>query len=105
MSKTVNKRDKAKLAIIEIADHLGEANILVGARFIDAVQQTLAFLVSMPEIAGVWESSHPRLQGIRVWPVDGFPNHLLFYRPISCGIDLIFVCHATRDIELLFESL
>jgi toxin ParE1/3/4 len=104
MSKKINKRDAAKLAIIDIADGLGTDSILVGARFIDAVERTLEFLVTMPEIAGRWESDHPRLQGVRVWPVDGFPNHLLFYRPVSDGIDLIFVCHASRDLDKLLES-
>ncbi len=104
MSKKINKRDAAKIAIIEIADYLSTDSVVVGARFMDAIERTLDFLVSMPEIAGRWESDHPRLQGVRVWPVDGFPNHLLFYRPVGDGIDLIFVCHASRELDKLLKS-
>jgi toxin ParE1/3/4 len=104
MSGKINKRDAAKLAIIDIADHLATNSMLVSARFIDAVERTLKFLAAAPEIAGRWESDHPRLADVRVWPVDGFPNHLLFYRPIADGIDLIFVCHASRDLDKLLKS-
>jgi plasmid stabilization system protein ParE len=49
-------------------------------RFIDATEQACQRLADFPYIAPVWESANPRLAGIRVWPVPGFTNHLLFYR-------------------------
>jgi plasmid stabilization system protein ParE len=104
MSK-INRRDAAKRAIIDIADYLAKDSILVGARFIDAVERTLKFLADSPEIGGLWESDHPRLQGVRVWTVDGFPNHLLFYRATPDGIDLILVCHGAQNLDSLVERL
>lgn len=95
----VNKRDLAKKSIVDIADYLGEDSILVSARFLDSVERTLEFLLTMPEIAGRWESDQPRLRDVRVWPVDGFPNYLLFYRVVRDGIDLIYVCHGSRNLE------
>ena len=32
---------------------------------------------------------------------DGFPNYLIFYRPVESGIEIIRVLHAKRDIDLL----
>ena len=105
MSKKINKREAAKTAIIEIADYLAKDSILVSARFFDAVERRLEFLASMPEIGSLWESEHPRLKDVRVWRVDDFPNHLLFYRPISDGIELIFACHAARDLNKLLRNI
>jgi len=44
----------------------------------------------------------PALVGVRMWPVAGFPNHLIFYRPFGSGIEVIRVLHAKRGIESLF---
>jgi toxin ParE1/3/4 len=105
MSGRILKRDSAKLAIIEIADFLSHDNILVAAGFIEAVQRTLEFLAGMPEVAAKWETDQPRLKDVRVWHVDGFSNHLIFYRPIADGIELIYVCHASRNLDKLLENL
>jgi len=105
MSGRILKRDRAKVAIIEIADYLASESVLVSTRFLDEVEKTLGFLATFPEIAGKWESDHPRLQEIRVWQVSEFPNHLLFYRPIDQGIELIYVCHASRDLDHLLSGL
>jgi toxin ParE1/3/4 len=37
-----------------------------------------------------------------MWRVAGFPNHLIFYRPVESGVEVIRVLHAKRDIEALF---
>ena len=44
----------------------------------------------------------PALVDVRMWRVAGFPNHLIFYRPIGRGIEVLRVLHAKRDIESLF---
>lgn len=45
------------------------------------------------------ESRKPELVGIRTWAVDGFPNHVAFYRTIEGGIEVIRVLHGARDID------
>ena len=50
------------------------------------------------------ESPHPRFAGLRVWRIQGFPNHLIFYRPIDGGIEVVRVLHAARDIDRALES-
>jgi len=105
MKRKINKRDAAKRAMIEIADYLANDSILLAANFIDAVERTLDFLATMPEIGAHWESDHPHLKDIRVWSVDGFPDHLIFYRPTNEYIDLVFVCHSHRDLNELLANL
>lgn len=35
--------------------------------------------------------------------MKGFTSHLIFYRPINYGIEVVRVIHGARDIERLFE--
>lgn len=44
----------------------------------------------------------PVLAGVRVLPIAGFVNYLIFYRPAENGIEIIRVLHAKRDIDLMF---
>lgn len=46
----------------------------------------------------------PTLAHVRMWRVAGFPNHLIFYRPLESGIEVIRVLHAKGDIEALFGN-
>jgi toxin ParE1/3/4 len=41
---------------------------------------------------------------LRIWRIDGFPNHLIFYRPIEGGIEIVRVLHGARDIDAVLES-
>ena len=58
----------------------------------------------MPGMGEQRESTNPRLDGLRVWRIDGFPNHLIFYRPIEGGIEIIRVLHGARDIDAVLEA-
>lgn len=45
------------------------------------------------------------LKGMRRFPLsDGFERILLFYFPLSDGIDLVRVVHASRDMDRLFSE-
>lgn len=39
---------------------------------------------------------------MRVWPIRRFPNHLIFYRPIDGGIEVIRVLHGAQDLDAIF---
>lgn len=45
----------------------------------------------------------PAVADLRTWRIVGFPNHLIFCRPLESGTEVIRVLHAKRDIEALFE--
>jgi toxin ParE1/3/4 len=46
----------------------------------------------------------PRLADLRFFPVTRFPNHLVFYRPLEDGLELVRVLHGAREIARLLES-
>jgi toxin ParE1/3/4 len=88
-----------------LADYLARnAGIETAYRFFDAAYATFGRLADMPGIGEPRHSAHPRLAGLRVWRIEGFPNHLAFYRPSDGGIDIIRVLHGARDIDSILES-
>ncbi len=40
---------------------------------------------------------------VKVWPVKGFENFLIFYTISEGSIDVIRVLHGSRDIESVFS--
>jgi toxin ParE1/3/4 len=80
------------------------AGLDTALRFYDAAAATFEKLARTPRLGEQRESSDPRLSGLRVWRVEGFPNHLIFYRPIDGGIEVIRVLHAARDIDRVLAS-
>lgn len=44
------------------------------------------------------------LKRVRRWPVKGFDNWLIFYRPKRDGVEILRVIHGARDIENLLRK-
>ena len=84
----VAKRPQGIRALSDIAVYLAEASFFS--------------LAATPELGAARTYNGPAFVDVRMWRVAGFPNHLIFYRPIERGIEVIRVLHAKRDIESLF---
>jgi toxin ParE1/3/4 len=39
-----------------------------------------------------------------MWRVRGFAKHLIFYRPIEDGIEVIRILHASRDLAAVLDE-
>ena len=81
-----------------------EASLEIALRFYDATAATFENLARMPGMGEQRETANPRLAGLRVWRIEGFANHLIIYRPIDGGIEIIRVLHAARDIDAVLEA-
>ncbi len=103
MNKIV-KSNAAKTDLDNLAVYLQQqGSPELAVRFLRSANQTFEQLASMPGLAGHWETaSNPTLADLRVWQVKGFPNHLIFYREIPDGIEVIRVLHGSQDIEGVF---
>jgi toxin ParE1/3/4 len=91
--------DLATIAIY-LAEESGSDE--VAFRFLDAAEASFESLAAMSEMGAARKYNDPALVDVRMWRVAGFPNHLIFYRPIESGIEIIRVLHAKRDVESLF---
>jgi toxin ParE1/3/4 len=100
----VEKRPQAIADLATIAIYLAEesGNDEVAFRFLDAAEASFDSLAATPEVGTVRRYNDTKLADVRMWRVAGFPNHLIFYRPVESGVEIIRVLHAKQDIEALF---
>lgn len=90
------------LDLDDLAAYLTQQTSLeVALRYDDAAAETFAFLARNPGVGALRETKEPTLGGIRVWRVTGFENHLVFYRPIQNGVEIVRVLHGHRDLDSL----
>jgi toxin ParE1/3/4 len=105
MTPRFNVLPSADRDLDDQAEYLArEASLETALRFYDAANTTFEKLARMPGMGERRESPKPRLAGLRVWRIEGFENHLVFYRPIDGGIEIVRVLHGARDIDRLLES-
>lgn len=86
----IHRRPSAVLDLEALSGYLyEEAGLEVGIRFLEAADQALERLLDMPDLGALREWMSPRLPGLRMWPIPDFPNHLIFYRAVEDGIEVV----------------
>ena len=102
MTRRIVQRPLAEQDIIDQALHIHRDNPAAARRFLAAVDRTLAMLLDLPEIGAT--RHHERIEGLRMWRVGRFDKHLIFYRPVAEGIEMIRVLHASRDLAAVLHE-
>jgi plasmid stabilization system protein ParE len=101
MSLRIVYAPRALLGMTEIADYLAGQSDGLGLRFLRAVEVTCTNLAAMPEMAPRYESEKPRLADLRVWPIQEFLNHLIFYRIKASYLEVVHIVFGGRDLTKL----
>jgi plasmid stabilization system protein ParE len=89
--------------VYDIASYLTDQSNDASIRFHDQFDRTLERLEEMPELGTVCRFENTADE-IRVWPVKGFRNFLIFYRvryPVATTI--LRVLHGSTNYETLFQ--
>jgi toxin ParE1/3/4 len=79
----------------------GKAEPETGARLYTAAEAAFELLARNPELGPVRDFGKEELSGLRMGPIRGFEKHLIFYRPTDEGIEIVWIFHASQDIEAL----
>jgi len=90
--------------ILDHAFYLSDQSTEVGARFFDNVFLSIQRLSEMPELGSIYYFEHADVYNIRIWPVKGFRNYLIFYRVKSDCIQILRILHGSTDYEMLFNE-
>jgi toxin ParE1/3/4 len=98
----VVRSPQAHLDGIELADFIARHSLDAALRFLAQLEDTLKTLSENPEFGELCHFKAPAATGTRVWQVDGFPNHLIFYRVVDDGIHVARVLHGARDLNSVF---
>ena len=99
-AKLIRVRPRASSDIDGLADYIAQDNLDGAIRFMDSLQNTLELIGSQPRIGSLRYGHLPMLEGLRVFAVSSFGNHLVFYIERSIHVDVLRVLHGARDIPL-----
>ncbi len=102
----VLKRESAKRDLIaQWVWYAENASIEIADRFLLATENSLEALAERPGIGVACGFRSTGLETLRRFPVgEGFEKILLFYLPLSDGVDLVRILHGHRDLKTLFEE-
>lgn len=89
---------------MEAAHFIARDSLDAAMRFFDAVDDAIGKLTSMPGMGPSREFENAKISGVRSWPITGFQNYLIFYRPTRQGIEVLRELHGARNIEAIFED-
>ena len=78
-------------------------NIDAADRFLHSAYATFKALARMPGMGRPRHFSRAELRELRSFRVNGFENYLIFYRPISGGIEVFHILHGARDLESFWQ--
>jgi len=99
MSRFIEQHDAALRDLGQLAEHIRRDNPRAALRFLKAAKSTFKQLAQMPGTGGPFETDNPELAGLRCFPISGFKRHLIFYRPVARGIEVIRVLHGSQDLD------
>jgi len=86
------------------AEYIAEHSELDTAlRFYQAAEETFALIATQPRMGRTRDFGNPLLKGVRMCLMKEFDRHLIFYRPLKDGIEVLRIVHGARDIEDLFR--
>ena len=72
-------------------------------RVLDAVEQTLEQLAEQPNCGVSYPTRNSKLKAVRMFPVIGFHDFLVFYRAEAGRIRILYVTHGARHLARLFR--
>jgi toxin ParE1/3/4 len=105
MARSIRKRPAAFLDLVQAGAYIGRDSLDAELRFYDAAERTFEQLLEAPRVGHPWIVRTVADTDLRVCPVRGFPNWLVFYRPTDAGIEVVRVLHGARDIDALSDEI
>lgn len=95
----------ARQDLLDIWEFIAGDNIDAADRVQDAAFRAFERLASMPELGTRRKLANPRLKSVRCWPVPGFHQYLIFYRPVDQqGVEIVRVLHGARNIAAILDE-
>lgn len=91
------KRPRARSDLAEIWDYIADDSEARADAFVESIDQEFQLLATRPNMGRVRDEL---AKGLRSFPVG---RYIIFYRPISEGIEVIRVLHGSRDLETVFR--
>lgn len=98
------ERPKARQELEDIAVRIGTDRPSAAQRFLATARKLYATLAAMPAMGSLWEPENPRFAGVRHFPIPRYPNYVIFYRPLSDGVEILHILHGARDLRTILQA-
>lgn len=92
----VTRRPLAALDVLDAWDHIAEDSFSAADRWVDQLDAALQRLARQPLMGRARPELAPELRSLP------FQRYVIFYVPITDGVDVVRVLHSARDIEAQF---
>jgi toxin ParE1/3/4 len=89
--------------LLEIHDYLNERSAEAAERFLLRAESTLGDLADAPGL-GSLKNFGGKLKGVRSRAVEGFPNHLIYYKPTRTSVVVLGVLHGARNLPSVLRQ-
>lgn len=93
----IPRTPQADLDIIEITAYIELDSPEAADRFFASVRSTAELIARHPHIGHPWAGTVGGRR-VRSIAVEGFPNHLMFYREDAEGLLILRILHGARDL-------
>ncbi len=94
----VIRRPLAELDILEIWDYIAEDSVTEADLWVDRLDEKLRLWATQPMMGRSREELASSLRSF------AFGRYVVFFLPISDGLDVVRVLHASRDINEHFDA-
>ena len=104
MRQPIERSAEAMRDLDGLIEYFRGTSIELAQRFVESSESTFRFLARNREVGQPCLFADPDVAGMRVWPIERFRNHLVFFRPTDVGVEIVRVLHGARDMEALFSE-
>jgi plasmid stabilization system protein ParE len=105
MTHRIVRFAQARVDIAEIVDYLVGENVAAAERFLDSLEKSFNFLATFPQSGDLVENETLKADGVRLWQVKGFRNHIIIFRVRGEDVQILRVTPASRDRANLLDTL
>ena len=102
--KSIRIHDEVEGDVDEIWNYIAEDSPETADRFVDAVEETFAQILRHPGLGHRRRWRRRKLADLRLWRVEGFPNHLVFYREEDDTVEIVAVISGYRRLERILKN-
>ncbi|MFQ5665680.1 MAG: type II toxin-antitoxin system RelE/ParE family toxin [Candidatus Binatia bacterium] len=105
MGKRLVRKRAAEPDLADQVEYIAAEHPPAARRYLLAVERAFERLLEMREMGVQRAFENKKLAGLRVWPVPGFRNSLIFYRVTRRSVQIVRIFHRAQDVpQLLGET-
>jgi toxin ParE1/3/4 len=72
-------------------------------RVLEATRQTFELIAREPGCGVIYPVRNAKLRDVRMLPISGYPNYLVFHRVEADAVRVLYVVHGARHLPRLFR--